>query len=112
MTSSRHISDVKNVDSAVCTTLKTTFLAITTTRTLLNETHSETPIPTLTLGVHAKSYRHRGTRGGGGRLMEPPKFLISCSITKRFCLQWKAFDLLYIMRDEVYFMGGSAAGSL
>ena len=34
--------------------------------------------------------------GGGGRgWMEPPlKFLIFCSILKRFYLQWKAFDLL------------------
>ena len=26
------------------------------------------------------------------------EFLIRCSISKRFCLQWKAFDLLYKMR--------------
>ena len=31
--------------------------------------------------------------------MKPlPKFLICCSISKRFCLHWKAFDLLYKMR--------------
>ena len=24
----------------------------------------------------------------------PPEFLIHCSISKRFCPQWKAFDLL------------------
>ena len=28
----------------------------------------------------------------------PLEFLICCSISKRFCLQWKAFDLLYKMR--------------
>ena len=31
--------------------------------------------------------------------MEPPlEFLLCCSISKRFYLQWKAFDLLYKMR--------------
>ena len=36
-------------------------------------------------------------RGGGG--MEPiPGFLICCSISKRFYLWWKAFDLLNKMR--------------
>ena len=33
--------------------------------------------------------------------MDPPpplEFLICCSISKRFCLQWKAFHLLYKMR--------------
>ena len=29
----------------------------------------------------------------------PLSFLICCSISKRFCLQWKAFDLLYKMTD-------------
>ena len=28
----------------------------------------------------------------------PPGFLICCNISKRFGLQWKAFDLLYKMR--------------
>ena len=32
---------------------------------------------------------HHGTRG---------EFLICCSISKRFCLHWKAFDLLNKMR--------------
>ena len=44
---------------------------------------------------------HRGTRGEGevdGTSSPPPWVLISCSISKRFCLQWKAFDLLYKMR--------------
>ena len=48
---------------------------------------------------HAKSYPHRGTRGG--RLMDPPpppEFSICCSISKRFCLQWKAFYLVFKMR--------------
>ena len=32
---------------------------------------------------------------GRGWLTPPPlEFLIHCSISKRFCLQWKAFDLL------------------
>ena len=34
--------------------------------------------------------------------MEPPpppvEFLICCGFSKRLCLQWKAFDLLYKMR--------------
>ena len=37
---------------------------------------------------------------GGGGLMEPPplEFLICRGFSKRLCLQWKAFDLLYKMR--------------
>ena len=32
--------------------------------------------------------------------MDPPplEFLMYCNISKRFCLQWKAFDPLYKMR--------------
>ena len=30
--------------------------------------------------------------------LPPQEFLICCSISKRFYLQWKAFDLLYKMR--------------
>ena len=30
--------------------------------------------------------------------MEPQEFLLCCSISKRFYLHWKAFDLLYKMR--------------
>ena len=41
-------------------------------------------------------YPHRGTGGEGW--MGPLKFLICCSVSKRFYLQWKAFDLLYKMR--------------
>ena len=37
-------------------------------------------------------------RGGGGRWNPPLKFLICCSILKRFYLLWKASDLLYKMR--------------
>ena len=38
-------------------------------------------------------------QGGGGVWWNPPLgFLISCNISKRFCLHWKAFDLLYKMR--------------
>ena len=41
----------------------------------------------------------RGTKGGGGGgLGRPLEFLICCSISKRFYLQWKAFDLLNKMR--------------
>ena len=40
---------------------------------------------------------HRGTRGWGW-LNPFPEFLVCCSIPKRFCLQWKAFDNLNKMR--------------
>ena len=47
--------------------------------------------------VHANSFPHRGTREGSD--WDPsPKFLICCSISKRFYFQWKAFDLLNKMR--------------
>ena len=47
----------------------------------------------LTLGHTPKVLAHRGTRGGG--VDETPlEFLICCSISKRFCYKWKAFDLL------------------
>ena len=37
--------------------------------------------------------------GGGGVGWNPsPKFLICCSILKRFCFQWKAFDRLNKVR--------------
>ena len=36
-----------------------------------------------------------GTRGGVDGTS--PVFFIYCSITKQFCLQWKAFELLYKM---------------
>ena len=41
--------------------------------------------------------RGRGVGGGGG-WNPSPKFLACCSISKRFYLQWKAFDLLNKMR--------------
>ena len=37
-------------------------------------------------------------RGGGRVGWNPLEILICCSISKRFYLQWKAFDLLYKMR--------------
>ena len=38
---------------------------------------------------------YKGRRG----LVEPlPRVLIFCSISKRFCIEWKVFDLLYKMR--------------
>ena len=52
----------------------------------------------LTLGRTRKDIPHTTTRGGGGgggRGWNPSReFLISCSISKRFYLRWKAFDLL------------------
>ena len=52
----------------------------------------------LTLRCTSKVKPHCGT--GGGELKESPplEFLICYSISKRFCPQWKAFDLLYEMR--------------
>ena len=47
--------------------------------------------------VHANVYPHRGIRGGDGWNLSA-EFLMCCSISKRFCLQWKAFDLLNKMR--------------
>ena len=43
-------------------------------------------------------YPYRGTGGEGGVDGPPLEFLICCSVSKRFYLQWKAFDLLYKMR--------------
>ena len=53
----------------------------------------------LTLGRTRKFIPQRGIRGRGG-WNPSSEFLIMiiCSISKRFCLQWKAFDLLYKMR--------------
>ena len=52
------------------------------------------------VNVNANSYPHRAWyEGEGGLLMDPsPEFLICCSISKRFRLWWKAFDLLNKMR--------------
>ena len=46
----------------------------------------------------------QGGGGGGGGLMEPLslEFLICCSISKRFCFQWKAFDLLVNLRYTLW----------
>ena len=37
-------------------------------------------------------------QGGGVDAPPPLEFLIRCSISKRFYLQWKAFDILHKMR--------------
>ena len=39
-----------------------------------------------------------GTKGREGVDGTPLGFLFCCNISKQFCLQWKAFDLLYKMR--------------
>ena len=51
------------------------------------------PLKASPSDVHAKSYSHHYRRGGGWWNLSP-EFLICWSISKRFCLQWKAFDLL------------------
>ena len=56
---------------------------------------------------------HTPTVVQGGSLIDPdPEFLISCSHSKRFCLQWKAFDVLIKMMMMRYILGGGAAGGL
>ena len=41
-------------------------------------------------------------QGGGGWIEPPLEFLLCCSISKRFYLQWKAFGLLYKMRNILW----------
>ena len=50
--------------------------------------------------VHPNSYPQGCTKGvGGGGWIEPNlEFLIRCNISKRFCLQWKAFYFLNKIR--------------
>ena len=52
----------------------------------------------LTLGRTRKVVPPPWYKGGGGWWNPPLGFLISCNISKRFCLHWKAFDILYKMR--------------
>ena len=60
----------------------------------------------LTLGRTRKVIRPPWWKGsGGGGVMDPfLVFFICCSISKRVCLQWKAFDLLYKMRYILWVM--------
>ena len=53
------------------------------------QTYTQSHTPTVVQG---------GGRGEGGSWNPSQKFLICCSISKRFGLQWKAFDLLFKMR--------------
>ena len=60
----------------------------------------------LTLGRTCKFIPPTLVDGWSGWSLPPAlEFLICCSISKQFYLQWKAFDLLYKM-------GGGAAGGL
>ena len=52
----------------------------------------------LTLGRTRKVRPPPWYKRGGGAVDGPPCFLICCSISKRFCLQWKVLDLLDKMR--------------
>ena len=55
--------------------------------------------PLLTVGRTRKVIPPPWYKGKGGWWTPPPlEFLKCCSTSKRFCLQWKAFDLLYKMR--------------
>ena len=55
----------------------------------------------LILGHTCKVIPPPWYKGGGGGVYGPPPppgFFICFSISKRFCLQWKSFDLLHKMR--------------
>ena len=53
----------------------------------------------LTLGRTRKVIPPPWYKGGGGGWWNPPLgFLICCNISKRFCVHWKAFDILYKLR--------------
>ena len=66
--------------------------------TLIKEVSHWTLTIMLTLGHTCKFKPPPCYKGGGGAVDGPPlEFLICCIIWKRFCLQWKAFDLLYKM---------------
>ena len=52
--------------------------------------------------IHSPWYK---LGGGGGRLNPSQEFLMCCSISKQFCLQWKAFDLLNKMRYILWVVG-------
>ena len=59
---------------------------------------------TLTLGRTRKfkPLRCDKERGGGGWWKPSLEFLICCSISKRYCLWWKAFALLNKMRNILW----------
>ena len=68
---------------------------MSSTHTTINpRTYTQIHTPTMVQEV----------RGGGGRnWKEPsPEFLMCCSISKRFYLQWKAFNLLKKNRDLLW----------
>ena len=52
--------------------------------------------------IHSPTVEQRGGGGGGGT--PSPDFLLCCSISKRFYLCWKAFDLLNKMRYIIWVM--------
>ena len=60
----------------------------------------------LTLGRTRKVIPQPWNMGGGGGVdVTPPVgFLICCNISKRFCLQWKAFNLLYKVRPPSWIL--------
>ena len=48
--------------------------------------------------TYTRSHTPIVVQEGVGGSWTPFGFLICCNISKRFCLQWKAFDLLYELR--------------
>ena len=59
---------------------------------LKDKYHVILPNGVLNLGRTRELIPHRRT--GRGRWSPSLDFLICCSISKRFCLQWKDFDLM------------------
>ena len=53
--------------------------------------------PCVNPRTYTESHTLTVVKGGGG-WWYPPGFFICCNISKRFCLEWKAFDRLYKMR--------------
>ena len=64
----------------------------------MSSTHT-TINPRTYTQIHTPTMVQEVRGGGGGNWKEPsPGFLMCCSISKRFYLQWKAFNLLKKMR--------------
>ena len=61
------------------------------------------------------THSHAPTVVQGGVDEPPLEFLINCSISKRFCLQWKAFNLLnkmsYILWVEALLGAGDVTNN-
>ena len=65
---------------------------------MLNECIRRYFFPSRAKETKKQKHKTPDLRLGGGGWNPSQEFLICCNIWKRFCLQWKAFDLLYKMR--------------